>query len=364
MHTFPHRPSVGSSSYEREAKSSAFNLTTLHNPYAVAVTEEISNLISPQPTHSPEGHSANLHEIIAQHEGVEPDNVYLANGLWHLLHQFFTSLAPRKVVIIGPLPQEYYLTLDLLNIPFHPIALSPEVDFQLSPQALQSLWETQADLVILSTPNLLTGTTLTSLQAVFSMIRAPRVLIDASLQEFLYPSSEYHNQRYKACLSYLRPGISLFMLNNLMPFFACPGLCLAYLLGDKHPLATLKRYTPPYMTTTYAQTLAERLFQRIDDFRATLPQLTTDRINTAITLRRSPLFNPDYVFEGPSFICAALTNHKAASAILDKLHKHHIGLLSIPKTMGIPPGFVRMSVANNQNLAYIEQTCNAIADEF
>lgn len=363
MHHTTRPPSASSPAFEREGKSPALNLATLHNPYAAAITDELSNLIFPQPTQTPEGRSEILQEIIAEHEGVSPDNVYVSNGLWHMLHQFFLSLAPRQVSLIGPLPQEYYSTLELLNIPFTQLPLLPEDDFQVAPQVLQGLWETQADLVIISTPNALTGSSFSSLQAIFSMIRAPRVLVDASLQEFLYPSIQYHHQRYTACLDYLRPGIALFMLNNPMPFFACPGLCLTYLLGDKHPLATLKRHTPPFMTTTYTQALGERIFQRIDDYRATLPQLAADRMNTAINIRRSALFNADLVFEGPSFVCAAFKNHKDTPFILEKLRKHHIGVLPIPKSMGMPPGFIRMSAVNDQHMPYIEQTLNDMAEE-
>lgn len=339
------------------------NLTRLHNPYAIPITERLGEKVTLSPTSSPTKFPYALQTVIAEHEEVGPENVLVANGRHAILHPLFASLAPLQVMLIGPVPQEYHAILDQQQIPFLQLPLNPDDSQGLSSQALQKLRETRADLAILSTPNEFTGSTMSGLQAIFSIIRAPRILVDASLQEFLYPVSTYYEQRYLTCLHSLRPGTTLFMVKDFSSFFSCPGICLACLLGDKHPLGNIQREAPPYTTPIASQAMGELLFQHLDEYRATLPHLTDDVTTTAISIRRSPLFIPDYVFEGPSFVYAGLSLPNRQKEITQILQKHRIRLTSTSPATGLPAGFFRISALNGEALAYLEQIFTLIADE-
>jgi Histidinol-phosphate/aromatic aminotransferase and cobyric acid decarboxylase len=292
----------------------------------------------------PEAESSLLREVLAVHEKCSPANILPGNGSSELIWLAFNTLAPRKILFIGPMFSEYVRCAMLLGIEYDILTPSDADEFACGTKELRAIWDSNADLAVLCTPNNPGAITYPNIQKIFEALRIPRVLVDNTYREFLYGWPEYAANAYAVYAAYARIGVSVFSLNSFSDFFACPGLRLGYLVGDANALTRMAKYRPPWMVSPFAEQLGQVLFEHIDLYRDALLPMRRQGEETAMYLRLSGCFDPDHVFLGPSFITAGLANNTQAALACSKLLKRNVIVRDCDAIPGMPPGYLRIQI--------------------
>lgn len=304
-----------------------------------------------------------LIENIARHEAVRDDAVLLGNGgtdlIWLCLH----SLAPKEVLLVGPLPPEYEKTCKSLSIPYSAIKTKAQNNFAFEPKDLEQIWTTRADLIVLSTPNNPTGITYPNFNAVFNMLRAPRLLIDGVFREYLFGTDAYYENSYSNYKENLRPGVNLFVLHSFSHFFDCQALRLGYVLGDYMQIRQIMSSRPNYGISPYAQSIGNILISSLDEYRATLPELENMLLKTSYTILQSGIFNQDQIFNGPGFVCAGMHEPNKVENLIVELRRRRIKVYDCSQASNMPKGFIRFQARPDTDLEILDEALRVIADK-
>jgi threonine-phosphate decarboxylase len=292
----------------------------------------------------PDSNCEELTAAIAAHEGVGAERIMAGNGSADLIWLFMTAMAPRKVLLLGPMFSEYARVCAAFGIPFDTVTPPPEQEFICGSAELRRLYDSDADLAVLCTPNNPAAVTYPNIQEVFGVLRVPRVLVDTTYREFLWGDPEYEANGYAAYCSLVRSGVALFTMNSFTKFFCCPGIRLGYLVGGGSQMRHLSRIRPPWSVSGFAQDLGRAFLAHRDEYRDCLPPLRRERMDQARQVRRMACFNPDHVFEGPSFITAGLLPGLSAASLREKLLEQGLVVRNCDSVPGMPPGFIRFQV--------------------
>lgn len=312
--------------------------------FAAHVTERLIRG-TPYPfEHYPDTDAAALREALAVHENCRPTHILPGNGSSELIWLALTALAPRKILFIGPMFSEYVRCAMLLGIEHETVTPPDSQNFVCGPRELRAIWNSNADLAILCTPNNPGAATYPNIQEMFEVLRIPRVLADNTYREFLYGWPEYEANNHEAYARYARTGVSVFSMNSFTKFFACPGLRLGYIVGDAASLARMAKFRPPWMLSPYAEIMGIRFLGNLEPYREALYLMRRQGEETAVHLRRNGCFDPDRVFLGASFITAKLAGNIPAPVAKEKLLQRGVIVRECDSIPGMPKGYLRMQV--------------------
>lgn len=325
------------------------------NMFAAPLTQELVEQ-TPYPfLHYPDSGATCLRTRIAAFEGVEEDRVLVGNGSAELIWYLLTRLAPRHVLFVGPAFSEYVTACEALGIRYTIITPPAERGFAPGAAELATLWRTDADLVVLCSPNNPAGTVYENMPELLQMTAAPRVLIDSTYRDFLAGEPAYELNSHAAYKRSLRPGVSLFTLHSFTKFFCCPGIRLGYLMGDRPAIARLELKRPSWTVSPFALLMGEAFLERMADYRATLPALRGAVAHLGRELRRIALFSPDDVWEGVSFVTARLRETANTPAVTAALLRQHMLVRNCDSIPGMPKGYVRIAARSADAMEKITQ---------
>ena len=294
--------------------------------------------------HYPDTLCHEFRAAVAAHEGIDPDCILPGNGSVDLIWLAMNALTPRRVLLIGPMFSEYARACAALDIPYDIITPPQENEFICGPAELHQIWNSPADLAVLCTPNNPGAVTYPNIQAMFDMLRVPRVLVDNTYREFLWGEPEYAENSLRRYAAWMRPGVTVFSLCSFTKFFACPGLRLGYLAGDPKHLRRFARIQPPRSVSAFAQNLGVRFLEHLDGYRERLAPMRAERTDLARSLRRLACFDPDRVFEGASFITCGLVPGINAATVRNALARRNILVRDCDSIPGMPSGYIRLQV--------------------
>ncbi len=310
--------------------------------------------------HYPDSSCSSLRAAIASHEGLDGAQVLPGNGSADLIWLLLAALAPRRVLCLGPAFSEYVKACEALGISCTVLPTSPEQGFACSTPELAALYNTDADLVIICSPNNPGGLAYPNLPTILESARAPFILLDLSYRDFLFGEALFPLHRHKACEKFIRPGGRLFTLHSFSKFFNCPGLRLGYLCGDGREIARLQKRQPPWTVNTQAQRLGQKFLQHINDYQNALPELRRQSYLLGVELRRLGLFHPEAVIEGPGFLTCGLAGFSAA-AVQEALLRRRIMTRNCDNIPGMPPGWLRIQAREEADNARLVAALQAIA---
>ncbi|MDR1946125.1 MAG: aminotransferase class I/II-fold pyridoxal phosphate-dependent enzyme [Desulfovibrio sp.] len=308
----------------------------------------------------PDPEARALKEAVAAHEGVNPEQVLPGNGASELIRLAVQALAPRRVLMLGPLLAEYAALCSLFEIPYDVVSPSAEADFACTAGELELLRETDADLLIFNTPNNPSGTIYDNILILLHILRTPRVLADLSGREFLFGTDDYYANSFRVFNETVRPGVRVFTLHSFSAFFCCPGLRLGYLLGDSALLARIEELRSPWSVNSVAQAAGPLLLRHVDDYRATLPALNEACRSMGRELRRLDCMRPDRVVEGPGFLCCGLKPPFESGALHDFLLQRRILIRDCDGIPGMPSGFVRIQARPEAEAARLLEALDSL----
>lgn len=337
------------------------------NIFARSLTESILKECSGAWLHYPEADAASLKKAVARYEGVDEACLAMGNGSADLIWRFFQDAAPSSILFIGPVFSEYIRAAEALGIRYNIITPPAEAEFALGEAELKRLWESQAELCVICTPNNPGGITYENIGAIFASLRTPRVLVDLSYREFLDGSPLYAANNWNNYIRMRAPGMNIFCLHSFTKFFCCPGLRLGYLVGDPMPIKSMNARMPSWTVSGLGQEAGLRFIAAIDDYKVSLAPLREAGYTLGAELRRLPIFEPDLVLEGPNFFCCGLAENSQGAMLTrdgspiktadlqNFLLQHKILVRNCDNIPGMPAGFVRIQVreeADNERLLH------------
>ena len=292
--------------------------------------------------HYPDSHCTALREALAAHESVAPEQIIIGNGSAELIFLLMHTLRPALTCLPTPLFSEYDRACATFNIPVHEVRLAPELDFAFGREELMALWKSSSDLTVFCMPNNPTGQVYANLPAVLESTPSSRILIDATYREFLWDDPAYAQTSWQAYTHMARPGTALTVLAGFTKFFACPGIRLGYAVADKTTISRLNARRPPWTVSAFAQHMGLRFLDRLDDYRALLPELRFQRGRMAEALLDTGLFRHDSLREGPSFITLAVQEPLSALELAHHLLERRVLIRVCNNIPGMPPNYIRI----------------------
>ena len=339
------------------APAELLDFSTNCNVFAYELTRELAASVEYNFAAYPETECAALRARIAEHEGVPENQIVLGNGSADLIFLALRVLNPRSVLLVGPSFTEYALGCAALDIPHTVFPLPAETGFCFDIEHINAIWKSDAELAVFCSPNNPGGAADPNIKAVLERLPCPRLLFDHTYKEFLWGDPLYESHNWNELMNWARPGASVVTLNSFTKFFHCPGVRLGYAVCNRALAGRMRKAQPPWMVTDFAQTLGEHFLERIVEYRDTLPALQKERASLTRNLGMTGLFVPDYILEGPSFLCLGLRPGMDANMIREALLRQRILIRSCDAIPGMPPGFIRVQVRPTPDA---ERLCNAL----
>ena len=192
-----------------------------------------------------------LKEALAERHGMSPAEVLVGNGSTQLIYLLCAALRPRTALVVGPAFSEYANALRLGGANISQFTLNPDDAFQFSMPRFMAAWDKDCDIVILATPNSVTGRLIPRAEietiARVAVRRKSFVLVDEAFIDFVEKESVE---------TLVRQNPYLIVLRSLTKYYALPGLRLGYLFGETRRVAQLASYQEPWSVNAPALSVA------------------------------------------------------------------------------------------------------------
>ena len=196
-------------------------------------------------------YAVTLKEALAERHGLKPAEVLVGNGSTQLIYLLCAALRPRTALVVGPAFSEYTNALALIGADVRMLCLIDDSSFQFSTEKLLAAWERDCDILVLTTPNSVTGQLIPKAEieniARLALIRKSFVVIDEAFMDFV------EDQSVKMLV---RDNPFLIVLRSLTKYYSLPGLRLGYLSGEARTVAKLADYQEPWSVNGPAMSVA------------------------------------------------------------------------------------------------------------
>ena len=199
----------------------------------------------------PDPYGNKLKEALAERHGMSPAEVLVGNGSTQLIYLLCEALRPRTALVVGPAFSEYANALRLGGANISQLTLNDDDAFQFSMPRFMVAWDKDCDIVILATPNSVTGRLIPRAEietiARVALRRKSFVLIDEAFIDFVEKES---------VKTLVRQNPYLIVLRSLTKYYALAGLRLGYLFGAARRIAQLAAYQEPWSVNAPALNVA------------------------------------------------------------------------------------------------------------
>ncbi|MCE5190730.1 MAG: histidinol-phosphate transaminase [Actinomycetia bacterium] len=217
----------------------------------------------------PDPLAGRLRELIAEANGLEPDNVLVGNGGDELIFDLLLAWGGpgRKLIDLPPTFAMYGIDAGMTGTEV--IELPRRADFSIDGDAvLERLKPGDVDIVMIANPNNPTGT-LASEPLLIDVLNSTDalVLVDEAYFEFSRHTMRPHMSRHQ----------NLVILRTFSKAFSLAGLRAGYLLAHEDVICELTKVRQPYSVNRFTQLAAELVFRERPVFEAGISQLLRHR---------------------------------------------------------------------------------------
>ncbi len=255
MKTFEHGGNIHKASRDASPGEKILDFSANINP--LGAPEWLRPVISrelEQVFHYPDPENLELIEAIANHLGIQSNQIIAGNGTTELLYAILQSIPSKRVVIPVPSYVDYVRAAEIAEKEVTLFPLEENDDFALDVIALEEQL-LAGDLVIIAVPNNPTGKLPEREQLVRLIQARPDVLflIDEAFLDFVadYPS-------LSCCEN------NVLTMNSMTKFYAVPGLRLGFATMSSDNIDRLKRHLPPWTVNTFAQAVGKKAVEDED----------------------------------------------------------------------------------------------------
>ncbi len=286
----------------------------------------------------PDPLATKLRELIAEANGLEPENVLVGNGGDELIFDLLLAWGGPGRTLVDLPPTFAMYGIDARVTGTGIVRIPRREDFSIDEEALlERLSHGDIDIVMIANPNNPTGT-LAPETLLIDVLNATDalVLVDEAYFEFSRHTMRPHMQRHD----------NLVILRTFSKAFSLAALRAGYLLAHEDVIAELTKVRQPYSVNAFTQMAAAIVFRERPVFEATISQLIRERDTLIHQLSEIPGVT---VF--PSEANFVLFRVEHASAVWrDLLHEHSILVRDFSRTPGLED-CLRVSVGTEQEVA-------------
>ncbi len=287
-----------------------------------------------------------LRAHLSRHVGLPESCILPGNGASELLHLWFQTIRPRRILLLSPSFLEYERAANLFGAEIRWFALEQANGYRYSPDALRLALEDNIDACILCNPNNPTSVLTERSQLEPLLERAAlsgiRMLVDETFIELT------RDGRAASLCDRIPEYAGLMVLGALTKIFALPGLRIGYLLGQEKELARLRERQVPWSVNALAQRTGEVLPLSSDFFQQTRDWLVQEQEYMREQLAKLPgvaVTNPDANFLLLDF--SGVEGGLSANHLQCLLAPHGLLIRNASGFPGLGPSHVRVAIRSH-----------------
>ncbi len=263
------------SAYHVQDSQGLIKLDAMENPYPLpdALRRSWAERIAETNINRyPDADMARLRQTIAEHEGVDPDQVLIGNGSDEIIQMLLMAVDAGTCVTPTPTFVMYDLISHWLKRPVASVPLN--ADFSLDADLFLNICNREkAAIAFLACPNNPTGNLW------------PEASIKKIADQFgglLVLDEAYGPFADRSYVSMMRPNV---MVLRTFSKFGWAGLRLGYLLGEADAITHLNKVRLPYNINSLTQTSAALLFEHFNVFEKQAADIRAERgrVTAALT---------------------------------------------------------------------------------
>ena len=206
----------------------------------------------------PDPHYVELRETLAEHSGVNRENIIVGNGATEVIFLYCKTVNPKKALIVMPTFAEYERALNTVGCKVDHFELRESEGFNIDVERLREELKKDYDLLVVCNPNNPTGKFI-KLEKMKKIVAAAgesntKLMVDEAFIEFVEGD-------YSESVATLGEK-HVFAVRALTKFFAIPGVRLGF--GICHDMELLKKvesHREPWTVNTLAEISAKVLLE-------------------------------------------------------------------------------------------------------
>ena len=264
-----------------------------------------------------------LRRLVAEANGLEPENVLFGNGGDELIFDILLAWGGPGRTLLDMPPTFSMYSIDAASTGTNVARVPRRADFSVDTDAvLARVAEGDVDVVIVSNPNNPTGN-LTDEGFLIDLLNATDaiVLVDEAYFEFSRHTMRPHMARHS----------NLVILRTFSKAFSLAGLRVGYLLGHADVIRELMKVRQPYSVDAFSQLVAATVFRERVAFEQGISDLIRGRDQIVHGMR---ILHGVEVFESESNFVLFRVEH-ASALWRDLLHNHSVLIRDFSRTPGL-----------------------------
>jgi threonine-phosphate decarboxylase len=287
--------------------------------------------------HYPDGSHKELKQALAEHHGLSPANIAVANGSTELIYHLPAMLSGTRALIVSPSFSEYVRALGQQHWEVQHFILKHENNFSLDLETLKQKLAEGYDALYLCNPANPGGTLypLRIIEQVYSLCIAAGtfLVLDEAFMDFCEETSAKH---------FMVKSESGIVLRSMTKFFGIPGLRLGYAIASSTLAERLNAMGGPWSVNTLA--LAAGV-AALHDSEHNLRTIEYIRHARRILFERLSEFKQIKVFPScVNYLLLQITDGMTSREIRDELMLQRILIRDCADFMGLSSQFIRIAV--------------------
>jgi threonine-phosphate decarboxylase len=287
--------------------------------------------------HYPDNTHRELKQALADHHGMSPAKIVVANGSTEIIYHLPAMLPGRRALIISPSFNEYVRSLTQHHWEADHFVLKPESNFSIDPQALEQALAGDYDALYLCNPGNPNGTLypLRVIEQVYSLCIASGtfLVLDEAFMDFSEGCSAKHM---------IVQGDNGIVLRSMTKFFGIPGLRLGYALSSSTLAERLDAMGGPWSVNTMALAAGVAALRDVEHNQRTIDYVRQERRSFCEQL--SGLKGLKVYPSSANFLLVQLPEGMTAMELRERLMHQHLLIRDCSSFLGLSPQFFRVAV--------------------
>jgi len=292
--------------------------------------------------HYPDSGHAELRAALAQHHGLPAESFTIANGSTELIYNLPALISGTKALLIAPCFSEYSQALHQHGWQVEQIVLTPESNFSIDLQQLETALSGGIDLLCLCNPANPSGTLypqqVIERIATFCHTNGTFFVLDEAFMDFCEESS--------AKLFIARQGNAI-VLRSMTKFFGIPGLRLGYAISNSTLAERLNAIGGPWRVNTLALVAGTAALQDEDYIQRTIADTSLERHILSRSLERFPCLR--VYTSSVNYLLVEITRATTAKELQEHLLQQRLLIRDCSSFDGLSERFFRVAVKNRQD---------------
>jgi len=271
----------------------------------------------------PDPAASELRSLIAEANGLDPENVLIGNGGDELILDILLAWGGPGRTLIDLPPTFAMYSIDAHITGTNIVSIPRDDNFGVDADALLGcLAQGDVDVVMIANPNNPTGNLCSETLLIDALNASDAlVLVDEAYFEFSRHTMRPHMERHR----------NLVILRTFSKAFSIAGMRVGYLLGHEEVLREIRKVRQPYSVNAFSQWVALKTFRERVVFENAIREIMRERDRIVSGLSE---FNEIRVFPSEANFVLFRIEH-AAAFWRDLLHTHSVLIRDLSRAEGL-----------------------------